>query len=299
MTHSIYAHLPENFRKFHAAASRFADGARLLRFDDDRGVAVGQKAATFERYVACIVESMVRRAKDRSEIERLDHDIADAVEKLGELVACFHEDAALGRAVLPEMQDLKIGIYLAAMPEEQVTDLLHMLVAYPTPRQSHERTAFVDGLSSACVPVELIGFPPPGLIKLLIIIILILMAQRSPWEFDLVITVINALGELDQAARTPCKDCPCSQAGDDGASAVSLAPGGPLSCCDGIAIQQRGMGIGPATALLDAFFTALDKASPRCPDRCPARLVRIINPRFTQLPNGQTRIDVLFSFQCL
>lgn len=299
MTHSIHSHLPENFRKFHAAALRFADGARLLGFDDDRGIAVGQKAASFERYVACIVESMVRRAKDRSEIERLDHDIAGAVEKLSELAACFHEDAAVGRAVLPDMEDLKIGIYIAAMPEEEVTNLLHMLVAYPTPRQSHERTALLDGLSSACVPVELIGFPPPGLIKLLIITVLILMAQRSPWEFDLVISIINALGELDQAARTPCKNCESKKGGSDGAGPAPFVPGAQLPCCGSIPIQQAGSGMGEGVALLDAFLTALDKATPRCPGKCPATLTRIINPRITRLPNGQTRVDALFVFRCL
>lgn len=241
-----------------------------------------------------MVESTVRQAKDSADLKQLDHEIADAVGKLSDLTACFKEDAAIGRAVLPKMDDLKIGIVLGAMPAEEVSDLLNMLVAYPTPKQSHERTALLDGLALACVAVEEVGLPASTIIKLILIIILVLIALRRPDLVELVTAVLNALAALDLAAAKP--RCQCGpQNGDDGQPPVKPQ----VDCGDDVRVQGRGTGVEKPEALLAALRDAERKADELCPKECPATFATSKTlPKYTKLPNGQVRCDGDFCFRC-
>lgn len=299
--------IPQVFDDLARHAGQFADGVQRLRLSDDRGAVVSTEAQRFATLVRGAVDAMARppaKGVGTGSVDQLAHDIAPAVETLGHMIEGFRRDAAADLAVLPDQNDLEIGMNLLAQAPEEVLRLVQLTAAQPWAHPSHERTDLRQCLVNAGVPVEQIDNGGPGTIKILFVAIIVLLIRTRPDMASTLIVLIVVVFRIDDGANGPKKKyCPCpggqdgDGGGDDGGSGGG-GGGAPVKCGDVVTVEAFGDAAQPAESALQAFRNGAAQAAERCPKQCPPKVVDVQTGPAMPLGNGQFRTKGTYLFRC-
>lgn len=314
-THST---LPPAMRDFAHHTRRFAEGLKLLSFDDDSDIGVATAADRLAVSVDALTDRLLQPAKQGVDAKLGDMlgeaaaRLAPAVETFGGLVGTFRQDAASGATSLPDMDDIAVAAGLLGQSQAQLMRLLDLVPAAAGNLPSPERAELVECLTSVGLPLADVGLHPPTMIKIIILIVIVLVYRERSDARALVIIIVNVLVVIDRRAqggfKLPGSGTPPSGTPPTGTPPTGTPPTGtppppadPCAAKGEFPLIVGGTGADDAEALADATRNATIIAAGRCGSGCRPRIVRLSNEFVrTGGENGApVRLARRFIFRCV